>query len=130
MHFYCWITLLTSAAIDRLVAGLVRKGHGVEPMSGDGVLTESEEDDIGCFLALEIRAISPAGRSCNEIIEVIYDDLTDVVAEREIKHFGFCLVAAEDSSVSNWSRGNVKASALPATPAVPPVVWERLGKPS
>lgn len=132
MRFYCWITLLTPAAIDGFIGGIVRKGRGVEPMAGDGTLTDSTSEDIGQYIAIEINTLAVEDRDADDVLSAVEADVSSVIEERGIKHFGFCLAAVDNGDlVRTWVAGNVKASSLPAAPPTqPPPAWGRLGKAS
>lgn len=129
--FYCWITLLTPAALDGLLAGLVRQGRGVEPLSSDGDVTSSAVDDMGCFVALQISTIvDDEDREHDEVLDEVEADLLTVIEERAIKHLGYALIVkgAPDGVLSTWASGNVKVPVLP-TQAPTSAAWARLSKP-
>jgi len=62
--FYVWVTLLSPAGVDPLMAKLIRRGFKVSALADDGSLTVNGE--FACLVALQLEHVNIPPKTDNE----------------------------------------------------------------
>lgn len=126
---YClWVTLLTTAALDGLLLGLVHAGILVQALDDEGEMIENP-DVVGKLVALQVAFAGEVDDDLGEddLIQNLNDALSKVIEERSIKHLGYVIVDRQHDRI-RWASGNVLASESLAPSAVS-TPWGRLRQP-
>jgi len=96
--YYCWITALSAAYQDAIIAGLVKHGYMVGPAAKDGVLSIVKENCPSVLIALSVYKAETESTPLQ-----IYDDIVQILTEINAKYYS---VVISLSHAASWGGPN------------------------